>query len=412
MSNKNYSPDEQLTGKSWDVIGDNFSLYPNTAWQPRVAGIVVTYPNEYDVLMEKPVTSGNYGIVASFERSRFNGKDVYINFELEVVSGTPAFLMYIQNHAGGELVTRGGIARAGRNSVCIPYGVIPGEKDEFRVLFGLPSASVSTILFKNITVTTVPMWAAAPETALTDIGKSFSPAAGKNVLLMGASNVVQWAPYFRSYTGCGNAFDVSSGGANITDYPETVHDGNTSAAGGNVVSNQVVKALANKAAYDAAGGIDIIIINCVRNDGTPKVPPLDTDFEQYYTANNAAVDVDSLTLGNNMYGSIRWIVEKLRAPDAFPGAQIFLTNCNQAGTDDSNTPALLKRKNRCIENSCRRLSIGLLDLYGCGIYDIYENDEATRRHTTDGTHFNEAGGELVGRFIANEVRNRLPRFVF
>lgn len=107
--------------------------------------------------------------------------------------------------------------------------------------------------------------------------------------------------------------------------------------------------------------------------------------------------VDVTTMAGGARWSIQTIIER------FPRCRVFVCTPIQTANEDHN--AFNRKKIEILRDICRSLSIQLIDCYGeSGITEKLEDGHGNR-YLRDGLHPAEEGQQLMGRYIAKEIRN-------
>jgi len=108
-------------------------------------------------------------------------------------------------------------------------------------------------------------------------------------------------------------------------------------------------------------------------------------------------DVDVTTMAGGARWSIQTIIER------FPDCRVFV--CTPIQTSDTVHNEVNLKKIAILREICRSLSVQLIDCYSeCGITEKLENGHG-QRYLRDGLHPAEKGQQLMGRYIAKEIRN-------
>lgn len=102
-----------------------------------------------------------------------------------------------------------------------------------------------------------------------------------------------------------------------------------------------------------------------------------------------------------MAGGARWAIQRII--ERFPACRVFVCTPIQTANTEHNEINL--KKIEILREICRALSVQLVDCYGeCGITEKLEDGHG-HRYLRDGLHPAEAGQQLMGRYIAKEIRN-------
>jgi len=108
-------------------------------------------------------------------------------------------------------------------------------------------------------------------------------------------------------------------------------------------------------------------------------------------------DVDVCT----MAGGARWAIQTII--ERFPNCRVFV--CTPIQTSDVNHNEQNMRKIEILKEICRSLSVQVIDCYGeSGITEKLEYGRG-KRYLRDGLHPGKEGQQLMGRYIAKEIRN-------
>lgn len=108
-------------------------------------------------------------------------------------------------------------------------------------------------------------------------------------------------------------------------------------------------------------------------------------------------DVDVTT----MAGGIRWAIQTIL--ERFPKCRVFVCTPIQTSDPEHNRQNL--KKIEVLREICNSLSVQVIDCYGeSGITEKLEDGHG-HRYLRDGLHPNAEGQELMGRYIAKEIRN-------
>lgn len=103
-----------------------------------------------------------------------------------------------------------------------------------------------------------------------------------------------------------------------------------------------------------------------------------------------------------MAGGARWAIQTIL--EHYPRCRVFVCTPIQTGSPEHN--ALNRQKIDILRQLCRALSVPLIDCYSnCGITEKFEQPSARGRYLRDGLHPDREGQELMGRYIAKEIRN-------
>lgn len=102
-----------------------------------------------------------------------------------------------------------------------------------------------------------------------------------------------------------------------------------------------------------------------------------------------------------MAGGARWAIQTII--ERFPKCRVFV--CTPIQTANTGHNEFNLKKIEILREICRSLSVQLIDCYGeSGITEKLENGHG-QRYLRDGLHPAEEGQQLMGRYIAKEIRN-------
>ena len=102
-----------------------------------------------------------------------------------------------------------------------------------------------------------------------------------------------------------------------------------------------------------------------------------------------------------MAGGARWAIQTII--EHYPNCRVFVCTPIQTANPGHNEMNL--RKIEILREICRSLSVQMIDCYGeSGITEKLENGHG-ERYLRDGLHPAEEGQQLMGRYIAKEIRN-------
>lgn len=103
-----------------------------------------------------------------------------------------------------------------------------------------------------------------------------------------------------------------------------------------------------------------------------------------------------------MAGGARWSIQAIT--EHFPKCRVFLCTPIQTGDPEHDEANLEKME--ILKEICRAFSVQVIDCYSCcGISEIYEQPDNCGRYLRDGVHPDVEGQQLMGRYIAKEIRN-------
>lgn len=103
-----------------------------------------------------------------------------------------------------------------------------------------------------------------------------------------------------------------------------------------------------------------------------------------------------------MAGGARWAIQTIA--DRFPDCRIFVCTPIQTGNPEHN--AMNLKKIAILKEICQALSVQMIDCYSnSGISEKFETPDGQGRYLRDGLHPDVPGQQLMGRYIAKEIRN-------
>ncbi len=103
-----------------------------------------------------------------------------------------------------------------------------------------------------------------------------------------------------------------------------------------------------------------------------------------------------------MAGGARWAIQTIT--ERFPACRVFLCTPIQTGSEERNKANL--QKIAILRKVCQAFSVQVIDCYSeCGISEKYEVWGGRGRYLKDGLHPDVEGQQLMGRYIAKEIRN-------
>jgi lysophospholipase L1-like esterase len=102
-----------------------------------------------------------------------------------------------------------------------------------------------------------------------------------------------------------------------------------------------------------------------------------------------------------MAGGARWAIQTII--ERFPNCRVFV--CTPIQTADPGHNAFNLKKCQILKDICSALSVQVIDCWAeCGITEKLENGHG-ERYLRDGLHPERPGQQLMGRYIAKEIRN-------
>ncbi len=107
--------------------------------------------------------------------------------------------------------------------------------------------------------------------------------------------------------------------------------------------------------------------------------------------------VDVTTMAGGARWSIQTIIER------FPNCRVFVCTPIQTASEEHNE--FNRKKIEILREICSSLSVQMIDCFAnSGITEKLENGQG-QRYLRDGLHPHEEGQQLMGRYIAKEIRN-------
>ena len=224
-----------------------------------------------------------------------------------------------------------------------------------------------------------------------------------------------WRKYFKESIKPSKLSNTAVPGATWRDNLGTVYDGAPVLNGvdnnlNNVMGNQLEKLLrardtnhpnySQDLEYD--DDFDLIIIACGINDSEYSIPSMEEIETQFHdTDNNPITNLDALDR-TSWAGAMRYVVDNLRI--LYPTARIYI--CTPIQCTGVNRYQMVLAKNTIISTITRRLSVDLIDTMVCGVYDMTCPSRGQEGDYNDGLHLSPQGASKMGKFIANEIKNR------
>ena len=217
---------------------------------------------------------------------------------------------------------------------------------------------------------------------------------GDSITMLGITDR-GWVKYFMEKTGAELIANVAMNSAVLSDYENTVYDGNPQQSNqpNNVLGNQVQKIINNS--YEAP---DVIIIAIGTNGGISITK--DQIKSAYYDPSNNLVPLEDVDRKTNA-GAYRYTLDKLH--ELYPNALIFWS-----------APIMGFQKTRPAQsavNYMESLKIAtdftgqiMIDTLHCGINGVNEKDSQNGQYLIDGLHPNVNGAKKMGYFIASKVK--------
>ena len=104
----------------------------------------------------------------------------------------------------------------------------------------------------------------------------------------------------------------------------------------------------------------------------------------------------------NMAGAARWSIQTIQ--EKYPNCRVFVCTPIQTGSVEHNELNL--QKIAILREICQALSVQVIDCYSnSGISEKFEQPSGQGRYLNDGLHPGIEGQQLMGRYIAKEIRN-------
>ena len=217
---------------------------------------------------------------------------------------------------------------------------------------------------------------------------------GDSITMLGTGDR-GWVGYFIEKTGCELVANVAMNSAVLSDYENTVYDGNPQQSNqtNNTLGNQVQKIINN--AYEAP---DIIMIAIGTNGG------INITLEQiksaYYDENNALIPLENVDRKTNA-GAYRYATEKLH--ELYPNAIIFWCNPIMACQTIRSAEDILKFA-ESLRIATEYSGQIMIDTIRCGINGVNEVSGANGEYLFDGLHPNVNGAKKIGYYNASKVK--------
>ena len=103
-----------------------------------------------------------------------------------------------------------------------------------------------------------------------------------------------------------------------------------------------------------------------------------------------------------MAGGARWAIQTIL--EHYPKCRVFV--CTPIQTGDVAHNDINRKKIEILRQLCQALSVQLIDCYSnAGITEKFEQPGGRGRYLKDGLHPDVEGQQLMGRYIAKEIRN-------
>lgn len=103
-----------------------------------------------------------------------------------------------------------------------------------------------------------------------------------------------------------------------------------------------------------------------------------------------------------MAGGARWAIQTIL--EHYPKCRVFV--CTPIQTGDVAHNEINLKKIEILRQLCQALSVQLIDCYSnAGITEKFEQPSGRGRYLKDGLHPDVEGQQLMGRYIAKEIRN-------
>lgn len=105
-----------------------------------------------------------------------------------------------------------------------------------------------------------------------------------------------------------------------------------------------------------------------------------------------------------MAGGARWAIQTIL--EHYPKCRVFV--CTPIQTGDVAHNDINRKKIEILRQLCQALSVQLIDCYSnVGITEKFEQPGGRGRYLKDGLHPDVEGQQLMGRYIAKEIRNNI-----
>lgn len=230
-----------------------------------------------------------------------------------------------------------------------------------------------------------------------------APLAGKKVLIFGDSYSAvknRWREEFYKRTKAIELCCISRGGAHLCDYDDTVLDGNYyTEIPGSESNNTINNMITYVATEPPNANPDIIIIEAYINDDPTREQLTNYTNEINNGTNPAWINYETVDR-TITEGAMRWQMSKLRR--MYPNAQIIYISPIETAYYDVE---YMKLKDDKMTDMTQRLACDIVHGIRCGITAEFETIGENGRFLSDGLHTNEAGGILLGRYIAQMIAN-------
>ena len=224
---------------------------------------------------------------------------------------------------------------------------------------------------------------------------------GDSITALGGSN--GWVAKFCNLLNINEYNNIAVSGAHLTDYSDSVYDGNPVHNGpdnnhNNVLGNQVQKIINNQATYVNP---DIIMIAIGTNDGINTT--LNDAYNQYYNADKSVKSLASVDRQTSA-GAFRYCNEKLH--ELYPNAQIFWCTPIQASNQNRDVKSIINWGEN-LKILCSVGSYYCIDSEKCGINGLNETPNQNGEYLVDGLHLNNKGATVLSHYNASEVKRFL-----
>ena len=239
-----------------------------------------------------------------------------------------------------------------------------------------------------------------------------SDYTGKRILVLGDS-ITQisgnWTNYFSTLVEPEKLVNIAVSGATWQDKSDTgAYDGNpvSSDSAGNVIGNQVQKAVNNHTAgTDGYEDFDVIIVaagtNGSLNPEKDTADLVDSQFVKTYANGENAFEALPLAEADRTTyaGAMRYAYETLAG--IYPNAKFVicapLQECAEAYQS-------IYQKGELFRYIASRMGVEFWNTRDCGIYNVWEHSGTSGRYLDDGIHPNAQGSRKIAEYNAKMFR--------
>lgn len=239
-----------------------------------------------------------------------------------------------------------------------------------------------------------------------------SDYTGKRILVLGDS-ITQisgnWTNYFSTLVEPEKLVNIAVSGATWQDKSDTgAYDGNpvSSDSAGNVIGNQVQKAVNNHTAgTDGYEDFDVIIVaagtNGSLNPEKDTADLVDSQFVKTYA--NGENTFEALPLAEadrtTYAGAMRYAYETLAG--IYPNAKFVICAPLQECTEAYQS---IYQKGELFRYIASRMGVEFWNTRDCGIYNVWEHSGMSGRYLDDGIHPNAQGSRKIAEYNAKMFR--------